>query len=79
MIPCAVVNEDSGESSQFLAYTNHEQGEAGQYIQEQIKKGASRITITFENGDIIRYSSWKELEKQNRLTQGIQQIRLKNL
>jgi len=77
-VPCNVVNEDSGESSQFLSYTNHERGEAGQFIQGQIKKGASRITITFDNGDIIRYSSWKELEKQNRLTQGIQQIRLKN-
>ncbi len=77
-VPCNVVNEDSGESSQFLSYTNHERGEAGQFIQEQIKKGASRCTITFDNGDIIRYSSWKELEKQNRLAQSIQQIQLKN-
>jgi hypothetical protein len=77
-IPCGVVNEDTGESSQFLSYTNHERGEAGQFIQEQIKKGASRITITFDNGDIIKYTSWREMDRQKLSTQKIQEIQLKN-
>ena len=71
-------NEDTGESSQFLSYTNHERGEAGKFIQEQIKKGASRITITFDNGDIIKYTSWREMDRQKLSTQKIQEIQLKN-
>lgn len=38
MIPCTVINEDTGEQASFDVYTNHAIGESGRFIQEQMEK-----------------------------------------
>jgi len=71
LIPCEVVNEDTGGSARFLAYSNHDRGESGQFIQKQIQSGASSLAINFDNGDTIHFASWEKLEKQGSSAQGI--------
>lgn len=76
LVPCRVVDEDSGRSAQFLAYTNHNKGETGQFIQELMKGGSSRISIIFDNGDTIRFTSWAKLKEQGLSVQGIRDLHL---
>lgn len=71
VIPCTITNDDTGEEASFDVYTNHTRGESGRFIQEQMQKSPSRLRIELENGDIIRFTSWKELKRDDKLNLGI--------
>ena len=71
VIPCTVINEDTGEEVSFDVYTNHTRGESGRFIQEQMENKPRRLRIELENGDIIRFTSWEELKRSDKLNLGI--------
>lgn len=74
MIPCTVTNEDTGEEASFDVYTNHTRGESGRFIQEQMQKRPRRLRIELKNGDVIRFTSWEELKRNDKLNLGIGEL-----
>lgn len=77
LIPCKVLDFDSGTLAEFKSYTNHYKGEAGRHIQKLIQEGSSGITITFDNGDTIQFASWSMLKRQGLSIQGVRDFHLR--